>query len=123
MGKSVHDDVLDALLSYIAAHGDKVVICSAEPATFAEAQTIYALADYAPSFSGPLDGDVSGRKLTVDAASGIEVDTSGTGNHVAVLDTVASKLLYVTTISIPRALAAGATCQLEAWHIEIADPV
>ena len=122
MGKSVHNDVLDASLNYISANGDKAVICSSEPTTFAEANVTYALADYVPAFTGPADGDASGRKLTVDAATGIAVDTSGTGNHVAILDTAGSKLLYVTTIAGPQALVAGNTCDLAAWDIEIADP-
>lgn len=123
MAKSVHNDVLDASLSYISANADKAVICSAEPTSYAEANVTYALADYVPSFTGPADGDASGRKLTVDAETGIVIDASGNGTHVALLKTGTSTLLYVTTIAVPQALVAANTADLAAWDIEIADPV
>lgn len=127
MAKSVHNDVLDASMSYISANADKAVICSAQPTSYAEAVNNaggggYALADYVPSFTGPADGDASGRKLTVDAETGITVDDSGTGNHIALVKTGTSTLLYVTTITSPQPLVAGNTADLTAWDVEIADP-
>ena len=123
MGKSVHDDVLDAALNEIANNCDELVICSQEPTTYAEAHTTYALGDKPnPSFTGPANGDSSGRKLTVDAVAGADVDASGTADHVALTDTGNSKLLYVTTLSASQAVVAGNTFNLAAWDIEIADP-
>ena len=122
MGKSVHNDVLDAGLNYIAANADKLTICSAQPTTYAEANATYALGDAVPSFTGPADGDASGRKLTVDAVSGADVDATGEASHVALLDTAGSKLLYVTTLAEAQNVTAGNTFNLAAWDIEIADP-
>lgn len=121
MGKSFHNDVFDAALAVIAA-GDVAYICSAEPTSYAEASSTYALADYVPSFTGPADGDVSGRKITLDAETDITVDSSGTGNHVAICASGTSKLLYVTTITSPQALTAGNTADLAAADVEITDP-
>jgi len=123
MGKSVHDDVLDAALDYIANNCDELVICSAEPTTYAEAHTTYALGSKStPTFTGPTNGDSSGRKLTVDAVSQEDVDSSDTATHVALTDTGNSKLLYVTELSASQAVVSGNKWNLAAWDIEIADP-
>lgn len=124
MGKSVHDDVLDAALGYIRSNCDKMTACSAQPASFAEGNAGLALADVAMG-AGDFsisDGDTSGRKVTVGQKSGATVDASGTATHVALLDTVHSKLLYVTTAT-PQMLTAGNSMTFQAWDIEIADPV
>ena len=110
MAKSVHDDVLDGALTVIRNGCDKMTACSAEPASFADGN------DFTVA-----NGDTSGRKLTVAAKSGVPVDAGGTANHVALLDTVNARLLYVTTATA-QALTAGNTITFNAWDIEIADP-
>lgn len=67
------------------------------------------------------NGDVSGRKVVVASKGGITVDNTGTADHVALLDTVNSVLLYVTT-STALGLTSGSTLTLGVWDIEIADP-
>lgn len=123
MAKSVHTDVLDGALNVIKNNADKMVLCSQQPLTFTEANTTYALADVA-MVSGDYTlaaGDVSGRKATVAAKATVPVDANGTGNHVALVDTVNSKLLYVTTCTA-QAVAAGNNVNFPAWDIEFADP-
>ena len=123
MGKSVHDDVLDAAHDEIINNCTRMVACSSEPTTFAEANATYKLADVTLD-SGDFtkaDGDTSGRKVTVAAQSGVTVDNSGTFGHVALLDVANSKLLYVTT-GTSQALTAGNTVDFPAWDIEIRDP-
>ena len=123
MAKSVHDDVLDGALTVIRNGCDKMTACSAEPASFADGNATLALADAAmvPADFTVANGDTSGRKLTVAAKSGVPVDAGGTANHVALLDTVNARLLYVTTATA-QALTAGNTITFNAWDIEIADP-
>jgi hypothetical protein len=123
MAKSVHNDVLDEALLFVENNADKMVVCSQEPTTFTEANSTYALADVSMT-SGDYtiaDGDTSGRKVTVAQKSGVTVDSTGTGNHVALLDTNNSKLLYVTT-STSQSLTSGNTMTFEAWDIELRDP-
>lgn len=120
MGKSVHNDVLDAALTEIAT-STIMTVCSQQPTTRTEAVTTYALADVTVS-SGDFtiaDGDTSGRKTTVAQQTGVTIDASGTGNHVALCD--GSVLLYVTTCT-SQALSTGNTMTFNAWDIEIADP-
>lgn len=123
MAKSVHDDVLDGALNIIKNNCTRMTACNAQPTTYTEANATFALADVTMA-SGDFtnaNGDTSGRKTTVAAKSAVTVDTSGTFNHVALLDVTNSKLLYVTT-GTSQALTAGNTINFPAWDIEIADP-
>jgi len=123
MGKSVHDDVLDGALNIIKNNCTRMTVCSQQPTTYTEANATYALADVTVA-SGDFtvgNGDTSGRKVTVAQKTGVTVDASGTGNHVALLDVSNSKLLYVTTAT-SQALTSGNTMTFNAWDIEILDP-
>lgn len=123
MAKSMHDDFADGALNVLKNNATRMVACSAQPTTYAEANATYALADV--TMAGAdftlANGDTSGRKVTMAAKSGVAVDASGTANHVALLDVTNSKLLYVTTCTA-QALTAGNTVNFPAWDIEIADP-
>jgi hypothetical protein len=126
MAKSVHDDVLDAALNVVKSNATRMTLCNAQPTTFTEANATFALADVtidSNDFTGPANGDTSGRKLTVNAQTGVDVDTTDPGgtNHVALLDVANSKLLYVTTAPDVAVDAAG-TVDIGAWDIELADP-
>lgn len=119
-----HDDVLDAGLNYIKTNASRMCVCSAQPATYTEAITTYKLADVnigSVNFTGPADGAVSGRKLTVNAQDDAPIDASGNGTHVALVDTTNLKLLYVTTMPL-YALVAGNYVNIPAWDIEFFDP-
>lgn len=125
MGKSVDNSVLDAALNEIADNGTRLCFCSQEPTDYTEAITTYKLADLdgltSGDYTGPADGDTNGRKLTVDAQTGITVDSDGTSNHVAIVDVTNTLLLYVTTHT-GQAVTSGNTIDMSAWDIEIADP-
>lgn len=126
MAKTVHDDVLDAALNYIKNNATSMTLCNAQPTTYTEAVTTFALADVtidSTDFTGPANGDTSGRKLTVNAQTAVDVDTTDPGgtNHVALIDVANTKLLYVTT-SPDVAVDAAGTADIAAWDIEIADP-
>lgn len=124
MAKSVHDDVLDQSLAYIKAQGTRLCVCSTQPTTHTEALTTYMLAIKTitnTDYTGPADGDSSGRKVRVNAASGVSVTNSGDAEHVALVDFANSKLLYVTTCTL-QTLTAGNTVDVPAWDVEIADP-
>lgn len=121
MGKSVSDSVLDGAFD-VLDQANIQTVCSAEPTTRTEAITTFALADVALTPDTDFtkaNGDTSGRKVTVAAKSGVNVDSSGTGTHIAVCN--GSILLYVTTCT-SQALTAGNTVNFPAWKVEIADP-
>lgn len=121
MGKSAHNDVLDAPADVID-QADLMTVCSAEPTTRTEAITTFKLADVAMTPNTDYtkaDGDVSGRKVSVAAKSAVTVDTTGTATHVALVD--GTRLLYVTTCT-SQALTAANTVNFPLWKIEFADP-
>lgn len=120
MSKFVSTTVLDAALDKIAT-ATIMTVCSAQPTTRTEAVTTYELADVVMA-SGDFtkaNGDVSGRKVTVAAKSGVPVDNSGSATHIALCD--ASTLLYVTTIT-SQSVTAGNTANIGTWKVEIANP-
>lgn len=120
MGKSVNNDVLDGAW-HVLDQADLMTVCSAEPTTRTEAITTFKLADVAmtPNTDYTIADDTSGRKVTVAAKSAVVVDSSGTGNHVALVD--GTRLLYVTTCTA-QALTATNTVNFPAWVASIADP-
>jgi hypothetical protein len=122
MPKAASTDVLDGSLNVIR-QATRMVALAAEPASFAAAdgaklaEATLTTADFTLAA-----GDVSGRKVTVAAKSGLAVLAAGTANHVALLDTATSRLLYVTTCP-NQSLAPGGVVSIAPWSIEIAAPV
>lgn len=118
MGKVVHNDVLDAAFTELqTANG--LCLNTAEPASRAAAISDNLMPEATPAFTGPADGDTSGRKLTVDASNSNTADASGTATHVTLID--GSNVLYVTTCT-SQAVTSGNTVNIAAWDVEIADP-
>lgn len=123
MSKAVHDDVLDAALDLLKQNGTRLTLTSQQPTTFTEADDTYKLADVTVDSSDYTiaNGDVSGRKVTIGAQAAVDIDATGTSNHLNILDVANSKLLYTTTHT-GQALTSGGTVDLSAWDIEIEDP-
>jgi hypothetical protein len=112
MSKSVHDDVLDGALNIVKNNVTTMTMCSVAPTTRTEAITTYALADVAVGSSDvtAANGDTSGRKMTVAAKTGVTVDATGMGTHIALVD--GTRLLFVTEANTVRqntAQAGGAS--------------
>ncbi len=124
MAKFAVDAVLDGSLDVIAT-ATKLIVCSAQPTTYTEANATYALADVVIDGTDftKANGDTSGRKVTIGAQTGVLIDTSGTATHVALVITGSSTLLYGTTCTSQALTANGSnTVNVPAWDIEIADP-
>lgn len=124
MAKWANDSMMDAALDYVRANCDQMIACSAQPATYAEATSTYALADATMTVNTDYtlgNGDTSGRKIAVAAKTGVTIDASGTATHVALVKTGDTTLRYVTTCT-SQALTSGGTVDFPAWDIEIADP-
>ena len=124
MAKFINDVVLDAQLEKVAT-GTNIHLCSSQPTTKTEADTTYQLAsstlttgdgngDYTIA-----NGDVNGRKITISQQTGINVDNSGTGTHLAIVD--ATNVLLVTTIT-SQAVTAATTITFNAFDYSTSDP-
>ncbi len=124
MAKSANDAIMDAALDVIAT-ATRQIACSAQPTTYAEANSTYALADVAMAGGDftKANGDTSGRKVTMAAKAGVLIDTSGTATHVALVRVSDTTLLDVTTCTSQALTANGSnTVSFPAWDVEIADP-
>jgi hypothetical protein len=122
MAKFASNDVLDGSLIVVSG-ATRMVATNGQPASFAAANS-GKLAEAALTVGdfSLAAGDVSGRKVTVAAKSGLAVIAAGTADHVALLDVAGSRLLYVTTCPA-QALAAGGTVSIASWAVEIGAPV
>lgn len=125
MGKATPDAVLDVMLDYIADNADVLHVCTTEPANYAGIAAVELCQVALTVGDGNGDyvvanGDASGRKLTITQQADIDIDTSGTAQHIA-LSNGSDTLYYVTTCT-SQALVDTGTVTVPAWDIEIADP-
>ena len=122
MGKAVHSDVLDGALTVIKGAATKMVALGSQPADYSAANAAKLVeATLAAGDFTLAAGDVSGRKVTVAAKSGLTVAVAGTATHVALLDPATTRLLYVTTCP-SQALSLGGTVNIAAWDVELGAP-
>ena len=120
MADFVHDDVLDAAVSEIADNATILHICSSQPPNYAGIASVTLGNKSTPTFTGPADGDTSGRKITVDAITDGSVTATGTASHFAIAD--GSRLLAAGDLAASQGVTSGNTFTLAAFDIEIPDP-
>lgn len=122
MAKFASDDVLDAALAVVAS-ADRMVVLSGQPASYAAATASpLAQASVAPADFSLAPGTGGGRRLAVAARAGLVAQAAGTADHVALLDTVGQRLLYVTTCP-DQPLLAGSPLNVAGWQVEIGAPL
>ena len=116
--------VLDGALNVIRNTTENLYICNAEPATFAQASSTYRLGTRAsPAFTGPGPGDVSGRKITVNAITDGAVTVTDTATHWALTDDSGSALLAAGALAGGgQVVTAGNTFTLGAFDVEFPAP-
>lgn len=116
------DGSLDALLSDIKSNYETEYICSAEPATYTEASSTYALGSKASPATGVIgDRTGGGRKFTVSAISDGSVSADGTASHYAGVDATATTLKVAEALSATQVVSNGNTYTLTAHDIGIPD--
>lgn len=130
MAKLCASAVLDAALQYLEDNVDWISVCEGAPTTYEHAHSNKGTAtgkvlahSTTPTFTGPGAGDGGGssRKTTVDQEATITVDITGDADHVALVKTGTTVLLYVTTCTL-QTLTAANTVTIPAWDIEIGSP-
>jgi hypothetical protein len=122
MGKWASNEVMDAALAVVAG-ATRMVAVAGQPASYAAAwggrlaEASVTIGDFAIGA-----GDASGRKVAVAAKSGAAVVAAGTADHVALVDHVGGRLIYVTTCPA-QALPMGGAVNFQGWSVEIGAPV
>ena len=122
MAKAMVLAAMDLALDYVGANADKMIVCSAQPTTYTEANATFALADVAVAGGDftKANGDTSGRKVTVGAKAGVVVDANGTATHIAFVKTGDTTLRGVTTCT-SQAINTGGTVDIpsfKVWEIQ-----
>lgn len=122
----LNDRVLDNGLQVLDTEADKILICSAEPATFTAANVTNALGNKTfaagGAFGTPAARSPSGRKVTSTAISDGSVTGTGTASHWAAVDTVNSRLLAASSLSASQPVTSGNVFTLGAFDIGIPGP-
>lgn len=119
----LNDYIMDNGLTKLDTEGDRLDICSQEPATYAEATSTYTLGNKTSlSIGAPADRTPSGRKVTIAAITDGSVTGTNTATHWAIVDVSESRLLATGALSAPQAVTSGNTFTLAAFDIGIPDP-
>lgn len=127
MAKLIPDSIIDLQLA--ECEGTQIHVCTSQPTNYAEATTNvgsggYQLANAAISGSyTKADGDTSGRKNTLPQQSALDIDVSGTAQHIAMTNGGATSpgILYMVTTVTSQALTSGGTVDIGAFDHEISD--
>ena len=112
MAKWVHADVLDNGIAYIKANCNKMALVSAYSAGDSYATVNAAIVADTAMANGDFIIAASGNNRTLTTASGksdtaANVTGGGVGNHIAFLDTVNSKVLWVTNETSGQSITVG----------------
>ena len=112
MTKWVHADVLDNGIAYIKANCNKMALVSAYSAGDSYATVNAAIVADVVMASGDFTIAASGNNRTLTTAAGksdtaANVTGGGAGNHIAFLDTVNSKVLWVTNETSGQSITVG----------------
>ena len=117
----VNDSALDAALDNIST-ANRLVLCSQEPTTFAEANVTYMLGyKDTPTIGSP--GDYAGgRQVTISAITDAIGDSAGTATHYALVNTTGSSLLATQALSASFVIAGTETdIQIDSFVIQAPD--
>jgi hypothetical protein len=120
----LNDRVFDNGLTVLDTEANKILITSAQPTTYTEANATYALGNSTTlSIGAPADRSGGGRQVTVAAITDGSVTATGTATHYAIVDTTNSRLLAAGSLTASQAVTSGNTFTLTSTTIGIPDPV
>lgn len=118
MAKAIPDAIIDLMLAN--AEGTRIHITTAEPANYAGIAAVDLANAAIAGVYTKANGDVSGRKNTLDAQTGISITTSGTATHVVISNN--TDTMYLVTTCTSQVLTSGGTVDTNAFAHEIGDP-
>ena len=121
MAKYIADLIMDAALNTVKNNATRAHICSDQPENYAGISSVElgVVTIDSNDFTGPANGDVSGRKLTFNQQTGVEIDTTGEADHLALSN--GSDTLYLVTTLEAQTVTDGNTATINAFDWEIAD--
>ncbi len=106
------DAAMDVSLQHMLDNIDRMYLCSAEPTTFLEASSTFRLGvKENPTFTGPANGAVDGRTITIVSFTDGVWEVTGDATHYAFVDEIGGVLLAVEALST----APEAGTALDSW--------
>ena len=123
MARFTSNTVLDQPLDYFKNNTTAMHLTAGEPTDFNDATVNKSLAEVSIDSTDftKTDASISGRKVTVSEISGVSINSSGDGDHVALVDANSNELLHVTTTK-PQTVTAGNTMTFPSFNIEFRGP-
>ncbi len=124
MAKSVSQTIIDTALNAIKNGANRLVICAGQPTSYADVTTrrLAEVAVAAVDFT-LANGDVSGRKVSIAAKSGIAISASGSADHVVWANSTDSSTPVVATCTTQAlSTGGGATVDVPSHKYEINQP-
>lgn len=125
--KSVDDTVYDASLNVVKSGATMAVFCSAAPANYAGVAAVALVVKTgltSSNYTGPAD-DTSGRKLTVNAITGMTPASNGTVTYMCLTNgttTSNGSVLYGCTTTTSQAVTTSQSWDSPAIKINFQDP-
>lgn len=108
MAAYLHPMVSDSGLITITNKANVLYICSAQPTTYTEATSTFALGSKSGlGVSIPFSGTPNGRSVTVSGVSGGIITASGTAGFYAVVGTAGNDLLAAYSLSGTQQVSVG----------------
>lgn len=114
---NVADYIIDLALAEFDTATAALYVCSAEPTTYAQASSTYALGTKAGiSITEPYAGATTGRRVTVEAISGGSITATGTATHWAITKDGAT-LMATGELGASAAVTSGGSFSTAAFDI------
>lgn len=118
------NNTLDNGLASLKSGADKIYICSAEPATYTEATSTYALGNKnfgAGSVfpSAIATASPNGRKLSTAAVTDGTVTADGTASHWAIVASGSSRLDATSSLSSSQSVTSGNQFTLPSYDVRM----
>jgi hypothetical protein len=118
----LNDNVLDSGLSWLVTNGTRLDICTAEPATYAEATSTYTKGNKTSlSIGSPGARTPSGRKVTVAAITDGSVTGTDTCGYYGITNG-SNTLVAAGALAAGQLVTDGNTFTLTAFDIGIPGP-
>lgn len=123
MASILQDRVLDSGLSVLDTEATHIYICSADPTTYTEATSTYALGNKSFGagnvFGSPEAASPNGRKVTSAAVTDGAINANGTAAKWAVVDATNIRLLANGQLSASQGVTSGVAFSLNSFDIRI----
>jgi len=128
MSKFVPDAVFSFYFGYISASSNMVAVCAGSPLTYSDCTSNIAtggcMLALQPMTTGCFavgDGSPNGRTITMTAKTAASIVNSGSALAVALVNTTAGSVTYITTCT-SQYLVSGGTVDIPSWTVNVADP-